>query len=124
MLERLKQLWRSREIAPDKPMTAENYKAWLLERFQTDSEKCEIYRKMGVTEDMLKRSEFNLKEYLIGYTFRTAIERAYETEEGRNLFAEASEFKPGTDELFAIRNRLIKRFGNPRLERLLESIPD
>jgi hypothetical protein len=72
---------------------------------------------------MLGQSDFDLRTFLQDQNVKIAIETALETEDGRDLLAEAEKFEPGSAELRHAYDNLIERFGSPSIENLLRSIP-
>ena len=123
MLERLKQSWRFFVAAPAGPMTAESFKATLLKLSRTDPATRDTLAKIGISPEMLGQSDFDLRTFLQNRKVTIALERALETEDGRDLLARAAEFEPSSEEMGRLHDDLVERFGSPSIENLLRSMP-
>jgi len=109
--------------APAEPMTADSFKAALLKLHQSDPATRDLFSSIGLDPAMLRQPDFDLRSFFIGQSLKIAIENALESEEGQELLAKAEGLEPGTEEMGRLHTDLIKRFGPPRLENLLRSMP-
>jgi hypothetical protein len=106
--------------APSGPITAANLKETLRKRYGFDQDTRNLLDGLGINQDRLAEPDFDLQTYLMGRNLKMALEKAIETEEGRELLSEASKYEPGSPELRHLHGVLLEHFGDPRVGRFLQ----
>jgi hypothetical protein len=89
-------------------------------RYGFDQDTRNLLDGLGINQDRLAEPDFDLQTYLMGRNLKMALEKAIETEEGRELLSEASKYEPGSPELRHLHGVLLEHFGDPRIGRFLQ----
>lgn len=110
--------------APARPIDSENFKTMLSKLYRTDAKTRELLDGFEITAEMLKKKEFDIKNYLRNKNLQFALLKAMESDDGRELVARAGAINSSSPELEILLQNLLSRFGDPRIEVFLATLPE